>query len=72
MQYHIFNQTLYHEDIGTYQTYGIECQGTGTTVNDVSTDRDFVESIVKVLDILQVEPAKLTDTVSSLLFLESL
>ena len=72
MQYHIFNQTLYHEDIGTYQTYGIECYKTGVCVNDVSLNRSFVESIVKILDILQVEPAKLTDTVSSLLFLEYL
>lgn len=50
-------QNLWHKDIGNYTSYGIALNEKGNMLqSDVSCEKERVESLVSVLNELQIEP----------------
>ncbi len=49
MNYKIFKETLYNEDIGTYESYGIKYMN-NIFISDVSTDSNSLQGFVDELN----------------------
>lgn len=63
-KYKCVEQHLYHEDIGHYTSYGIVLEGDETVrVDDVNCDKDFVTTLVFLLNHHQAHPVHLADIV---------
>lgn len=58
--YKIFKEIMKNEEI-EYETYGIECGD--EIISDISTDKDFVEKIVRKLNDGQVSLLHIKDIV---------
>lgn len=65
MLYRLFEEKIKDPALGTYRTYGV--QGGGVAVHDVSTDRDFVCSVVAALNAYDVEPCHVWDIIEDFL-----
>ena len=62
----IYDPETFHK---SYQTYGIGIRDQSVPcIRDVSTDREFVESIIELCNFYQVEPIHLIDIVEDSLF----
>ena len=67
-KYKTVKETLFHEDIGFYVSYGIICieKKTGariSKVSDVSCDKAVVKALVKKFKRLRLEPSNLLEAV---------
>lgn len=49
MQYKIFKETLWHEDIGSYESYGIRYENT-FSISDVSLEFESLKKFVNQLN----------------------
>lgn len=72
-EYSVFLETLHNKDIGRYISYGIICTNktTGEIVSfipDISTNKDFVESLANEFTSLQLSPLHFHDAVEDALF----
>ncbi len=56
MKYKIIKETLFNNDIGYYESFGIESEY-GEKVSDISVDKDFVKKLVNHIN-LKVVPFK--------------
>lgn len=54
MRYKIIRETLFNDNIGYYETFGIESE-CGEKVSDISVDRDVVEKLINDIN-LKVVP----------------
>ncbi len=66
--YKTFEQRLFLEDWGYYQTYGIQCCSASTgevlaVIQDISTDRKFVTQLAKRCTRGQLSPLHFWDVV---------
>ena len=61
-------QSLYHEDLGHYTSYGIILKNDlNVAVNDVSCEKKVVKRIVHALNRYQAEPVHLMDVIEDIL-----
>ena len=58
--YRCIERLLYDDNIGPYKSYGIKLD---IEVNDISTDREFVEKLVQHLNKSGADPKHLGDIV---------
>lgn len=64
--YAIVEEKLYLEDVGSYTTFGIQCQD-GQFISDVCTERERLEAFVQSLNDSGLEPVQLEDAVTDFL-----
>ena len=72
--YRVIEEDLYHEDIGDYRSYGIQCirasygiYEASLFVSDVACDREKAESIAALCRRYQVSPIHLVDVIIDLI-----
>ena len=68
--FYIVTDHLHHPDIGDYTSYGIGVQD--QVISDISTDRSYVEALVKQFEENELAPEHLQDAVEDAIFLASI
>ena len=66
----IIENIMQHQDIGVYTTYGIAAGN--FMVEDISTDRAFVENLAAMFEREQLAPEHLRDAVEDAIILASI
>lgn len=69
-QYLVIEETLFHQDIGTYTSYGIIALSEDREIlkiSDVSVNKDMVERMAKSYNELQLNPIHLYDVIEDAL-----
>ena len=69
-QYLVVEETLFHNDIGTYVSYGIIALTEDkeiVRISDISTNKTMVESMAKSYNDLQLNPIHLYDVIEDAL-----
>lgn len=58
LRYHVVKETLYHEDIGLYESYGfsiVDERGIEVKhISDISTEAPFVEKLAEICEREQI------------------
>lgn len=68
MKYQCMEQSMYHEDIGEYFTYGIIYNDNSELiVRDVSTNRSYVQYITQLLNVFRASPIHLYNIIEDML-----
>ncbi len=66
-KYQCIREFLSNEDVGGYTSYAIVLELTKIRISDISTDRDFVLGIVRLLNKCRVDPIHLKDIVEDVI-----
>ena len=73
VSYLLFEEDAFQEEIGHYQTYGIQIKSRtpsdkkDRTLHDVTSNKDEAHQLVELLNRLQVSPTHLDDVLDDLL-----
>lgn len=71
LRYHVVKETLYHEDIGLYESYGfsiVDERGIEVKhISDISTEAPFVEKLAEVCEREQVSLLHIFDVIEDAL-----
>lgn len=73
-QYRILEEVLFHPDIGTYLTFGIQCylqnpKKLVAALSDISTDKAFVQNLAQKFTDGQLYPIHLLDVIEDALLM---
>ena len=70
IQYKIRNDRLFHQDIGTYQSYGIDVFEDNVLINsilDVTHEQQKMESLIALMNELNLDLIHLNDVIEDFL-----